>query len=111
MSEKLERMRQEEWNHRCRVLADRQRFELHEALLCVGHCPGERTYTDDWVFWHGFEPDKEAEMCAKNKRMEKAKHCQGCGGSQELLRILRLRRAQSNRRLQHEKTAASSPET
>ena len=50
VAEKLERMKQEEGNHRCRVLADRLRFELHEALLCVGHCPGERTYTDDWAF-------------------------------------------------------------
>ena len=65
---KIERMRQEEEGHRCRVLADRKRFELHEALLRVGSSPGGRTFIDDWAFWHGFAPDAVVEACANSTR-------------------------------------------
>ena len=71
---KQERMKQEEEAHRCRVLADRDQFNLHEALFRVGCSPGERTFTDDWMFWHGFEPEKEAVVAARSKT---AKHGNG----------------------------------
>ena len=100
---KLERMKQEEEGHRCRVWVDRQRFNLQEALFRVGCSPGERTFTDDWTFWHGFEPEKEAMVCVKNRRMKTAKHGNGCGGSLEWITILKQRRAQANRRVQQEK--------
>ena len=70
---KLERTKQEEEGHRCRVWVDRQRFNLQEALFRVGYSPCERTLTDDWTFWHGFEPEKEAMVCVKNRRMKTAK--------------------------------------
>ena len=93
----------EEEGHRCRVWVDRQRFNLQEALFRVGCSPGERTFTDDWTFWHGFEPEKEAMVSVKNRRMKTAKHGNGCGGSLEWITILKQRRAQANRRVQHEK--------
>ena len=99
---KLERMRQVEEGHRCRVLADRKRLDLHDALHRVGCSPGERTFTNDWAFWHGYEVEKETESCAKIKLMKKAKNGENCGGSQEWVCILRQRRARANRRAQEE---------
>ena len=104
---KLERMKQEEEGHRCRVLADRRQFDRHEALFRVGCSPGERTFTDDWRFWHGFEPETEAMVFANNRHTQTAKHGQGCGGSLEWITLLRQRRAQVNRRVQQEKEKRS----
>ena len=66
VAKKLERMRKEEQNHRCRVLLDRQQLELRNALCRVGFSPGERTFTDDWSFWHGFDSETEGHTCVKS---------------------------------------------
>ena len=47
---KLELERKWQHAHRQRVSADRKALECADALLRVGHSPGERTFTDDWRF-------------------------------------------------------------
>ena len=85
------------------MLANRKRLELQDALHRVGCSPGERTFTNDWVFWHGLQLDKKAEACVKSRMPKKAKHGEGCGGSQEWINILRQRRARANRTVQQKK--------
>ena len=70
-----------------------------EALKCYGYCPGERTFTDDWSFWHGFDVTADTKAYGKSDAMRRAKHGQGCGGSMEWIAVLRERRSRMNRRI------------
>ena len=46
-----------EWmrSQRARVKQIRADMDRQDALKCFGCCPGERTLTNDWSFWHGFD--------------------------------------------------------
>ena len=92
-------------SQRIRVRELRRNIYKHEALKCHGYCPGERTLTDDWSFWHGHEDMTEGKMFGKSAVMSSAKHGQGCGGSLEWITVLRERRSRMNRRIAERKTA------
>ena len=48
---------EQEWmeSQRMRVRELRKDMYRHEALECYGYCLGERTFTDDWSFCHGYD--------------------------------------------------------
>ena len=60
---KLDLERKWQHAHRQRVSADRKALECADALLRVGHSLGERTFTDDWRFWHGFTVNEDVRKC------------------------------------------------
>ena len=88
-----------EQHHRLRVLADREPIESHDALYRVGCSPGERTFTNNWIFWHGFNVDVLDETNTHCKKLKAATHGKGCGGSSEWIGLLRQRRADLNRKI------------
>ena len=71
---KLELERKWQHAHRQRVSADRKALECADALLRVGHSPGERTFTDDWRFWHGFTVNEGVGNRADAKKQRTALH-------------------------------------
>ena len=88
-----------EWmeSQRRRVKDLRKNIDRHEALKCYGYSPGERTLTDDWSFWHGFDVARDASVSKKSDVIRRAKHGKGCGGSVEWIEVLRERRSRMNR--------------
>ena len=83
----------------------RAEMDRQDALKCFGCCPGERTFTNDWSFWHGFDSTTDANAHGKSDRLRKARHGQGCGGSLEWIAILRERRSRMNRIVAERKSA------
>ena len=95
-------------NERMRVKEFCEDMYRREALKCYGSCPGERTFTDDWSFWHGFDVTADTKAYGKSDAMRRAKHGQGCGGSLEWIAILRERRSRINRRIAEKKSVCQA---
>ena len=64
-----------EWmrSQRARVKQIRAEMDRQDALKCFGCCPGERTLTNDWSFWHGF--DCSENVSAYKKHGKKMRQC------------------------------------
>jgi len=86
--------------HRLRVAADRWRLERADAMLRTGYSPGERSFTNDWIFWHGFDlHDMEGERDNTGHSRRNAEHGCGCGGSQEWIARLKKHRSEINKKI------------
>ena len=64
-----------EWmrSQRARVKQIRADMDRQDALKCFGCCPGERTLTNDWSFWNGF--DCSENVFAYKKHGKKMRQC------------------------------------
>ena len=90
---------EQEWmeSQRMRVRELRKDMYRHEALECYGYCPGERTFTDDWSFWHGYDVMTEGRTYGKSEVRRRAEHGKGCGGTLEWIAVRKERRSRMNR--------------
>ena len=99
LASKLERERKWQQAHRQRVSADRKALECADAFLRVGHSPGERTFTNDWQFWHGFTVNEDVRNRVDAKKQRNALHGCGCGGTGAWQATLKQRRSRMNRKI------------
>ena len=97
--EKLKKENERMVVHRGRVFADGLRMERAEALLRFGYSPGERTLSDDWQFWHGFEVEMKGDRVNTQRSRRNAEHGCGCGGSKEWIASLKQHRSEINKKI------------
>ena len=90
-----------EWmrSQRARVKQIRADMDRQDALKCFGCCPGERTLTNDWSFWNGFDCSENVFAYKKHGKKNEAMHGRGCGGSSEWLATLKRQRSAMNRKI------------
>ena len=107
---RLENIRQKEeaerqWmeSQRLRVRQLRRDMYTAEALKYFGFSPGERTLTDDWSFWHGFDHAEDVPVCKRSSKKTEARHGSGCGGSREWIASLKKHRSAMNRKIAESK--------
>ena len=79
------------------------------ALKCHGYCPGERTLTNDWSFWHGFDCSENVSVYKKHGKKIDAMHGRGCGGSSEWLATLKRHRAAMNKKIAEQQRLMERP--